>query len=366
MSAACCGPRRCASAFRDHAAGSIDDDALPRGPGRGDPRRGRAAGGAGFRAVTDGEFRRASYWAHFVEAVDGLGVGRRGSPSATITATRRPSPRPTRRGEGPGWTAGLGRRVRFPERRSRKRRRRSRCPPRRRCISGRRPTARDLRRYTDDDAFFADLRRRLPGRRSPTSPRAAAAMSSSTRCRWLMLCDPAVRARTCGQAGSDPDRLVGLYIALSTGARRPARGHDRRPAHLPRQFPGPVSVRGRLRSGRRAAVRGVAVDALPARIRHAARGRLRAARHRARRTKGVVLGLVSTKTPAARSRSKRSRRRIDEAARYRHRSTGSPSARNAASPAPFPATRSPSTTSAQSLALDRAGGAELLGAEARR
>ncbi|HEY3239530.1 MAG TPA: 5-methyltetrahydropteroyltriglutamate--homocysteine S-methyltransferase, partial [Acidimicrobiia bacterium] len=28
----------------------------------------------GFRLVTDGEFRRASYWAHFVDAVDGLEV----------------------------------------------------------------------------------------------------------------------------------------------------------------------------------------------------------------------------------------------------------------------------------------------------
>ena len=28
----------------------------------------------GLQAVTDGEFRRASYWSHFVEAVDGLSV----------------------------------------------------------------------------------------------------------------------------------------------------------------------------------------------------------------------------------------------------------------------------------------------------
>jgi len=29
---------------------------------------------AGLHAITDGEFRRSSYWAHFVEAVDGLGL----------------------------------------------------------------------------------------------------------------------------------------------------------------------------------------------------------------------------------------------------------------------------------------------------
>ena len=29
---------------------------------------------AGLQSITDGEFRRASYWAHFVEKVDGFGV----------------------------------------------------------------------------------------------------------------------------------------------------------------------------------------------------------------------------------------------------------------------------------------------------
>jgi 5-methyltetrahydropteroyltriglutamate--homocysteine methyltransferase len=29
----------------------------------------------GFRAITDGEFRRISYWAHFVDAIDGLALG---------------------------------------------------------------------------------------------------------------------------------------------------------------------------------------------------------------------------------------------------------------------------------------------------
>ena len=29
---------------------------------------------AGLESITDGEFRRASYWSHFVEAVDGLDV----------------------------------------------------------------------------------------------------------------------------------------------------------------------------------------------------------------------------------------------------------------------------------------------------
>ena len=30
--------------------------------------------GLGLESITDGEFRRTSYWSHFVEAVDGLGI----------------------------------------------------------------------------------------------------------------------------------------------------------------------------------------------------------------------------------------------------------------------------------------------------
>jgi methionine synthase II (cobalamin-independent) len=68
-------PPELRKAFRERRDGTIDetefraiqDDAI----------RGAIAmqEGAGLQAVTDGEFRRASYWSHWVEAIDGLDVG---------------------------------------------------------------------------------------------------------------------------------------------------------------------------------------------------------------------------------------------------------------------------------------------------
>ena len=67
-------PAALRQAFRDHTAGNISaeefaaiqDDAI----------RDAVAlqENAGLQAITDGEFRRASYWSHFVEGIDGLEV----------------------------------------------------------------------------------------------------------------------------------------------------------------------------------------------------------------------------------------------------------------------------------------------------
>ena len=49
----------------------------------------------GLKVVTDGEFRRGSYWGRFVERVEGFVIKPRYSNFATITATRWRSRRPT-------------------------------------------------------------------------------------------------------------------------------------------------------------------------------------------------------------------------------------------------------------------------------
>ncbi len=50
----------------------------------------------GLEVVTDGEFRRGSYWGRFVERTQGLEVRARCSSSATTMATRLISPGPMR------------------------------------------------------------------------------------------------------------------------------------------------------------------------------------------------------------------------------------------------------------------------------
>lgn len=61
-------------AFRARAAGEIDADAFRAAQDDAIAEAVRMQERVGLHGVTDGEFRRASYWAHFVEAVEGLTV----------------------------------------------------------------------------------------------------------------------------------------------------------------------------------------------------------------------------------------------------------------------------------------------------
>ncbi len=67
-------PARLRDAFRLHRAGTLSDDEF--GAVQDTAIRDVVAmqEQAGLQSITDGEFRRSSYWAHFVEAVDGLAV----------------------------------------------------------------------------------------------------------------------------------------------------------------------------------------------------------------------------------------------------------------------------------------------------
>ncbi|MGE0554936.1 MAG: 5-methyltetrahydropteroyltriglutamate--homocysteine S-methyltransferase [Gemmatimonadales bacterium] len=61
-------------AFRDHEAGTIDADAFAATQNQAIVEAIRLQEEVGLEAVTDGEFRRISYWARFVERVEGLTV----------------------------------------------------------------------------------------------------------------------------------------------------------------------------------------------------------------------------------------------------------------------------------------------------
>jgi 5-methyltetrahydropteroyltriglutamate--homocysteine methyltransferase len=63
------------AAFREHAAGAISNDAFTAIQDNAIKEVVALQEGLGLRVVTDGEFRRASYWAHFAEALDGVDVG---------------------------------------------------------------------------------------------------------------------------------------------------------------------------------------------------------------------------------------------------------------------------------------------------
>lgn len=65
-------PRELKAAFRAHQQGELDDAGLRDAQDRAIRDVVALQEDVGLHSVTDGEFRRASYWAHFLAAVDGL------------------------------------------------------------------------------------------------------------------------------------------------------------------------------------------------------------------------------------------------------------------------------------------------------
>lgn len=67
-------PARLREAFRQRRAGTIGDEEFTRAQDDAIREAVALQEAVGLRLVTDGEFRRASYWSHVVDAVDGLEV----------------------------------------------------------------------------------------------------------------------------------------------------------------------------------------------------------------------------------------------------------------------------------------------------
>ena len=103
----------------------------------------------------------------------------------------------------------------------------------------------DPKVYADAETFFADLAKIY---------RQEIADLAKAGCRYIqldevaiaMLCDPAIRDQVAG-AGPEP-RPPGrsLHQGHQRLRRRRAGRHGDRRAHVPRQFPRPLPVRGRL------------------------------------------------------------------------------------------------------------------------
>lgn len=67
-------PRALKDAFKQHAAGAIDDRQFEASKDTAVQDVVALQEKLGLKMVTDGEFRRKSYWGHWVDAIDGLGV----------------------------------------------------------------------------------------------------------------------------------------------------------------------------------------------------------------------------------------------------------------------------------------------------
>ena len=71
-SAACCGRPNCGRRSSDHQAKRIDDEHFAQIQDRCIRDVVALQEEAGFQVVTDGEFRRGSYWGRFVERIEGF------------------------------------------------------------------------------------------------------------------------------------------------------------------------------------------------------------------------------------------------------------------------------------------------------
>ena len=311
-SAACCGPRalRDATRRRPPAAWAqrefdavLDDRSAPSI---------RMQEDAGLGVVTDGEFRRRSWFAGFVDAVDGL----EHSDTRVPVRGRR---RGAALGAGAAYAGADPARARDRHARARVRSRVARRPAKITLPAPsvihfyRGPEAIDRAADPDEEAWLAGPDRRLPRR----DRRARAA-----RLRHLQL-DEVPIALLCDRAHPGADRRVGRGLARPArslpgghdrGAARPAGRPDGRDAPLPRQLPRPLDRPPAATSRSRRSLRPARRRRLPARVRQRARRHFRPLRFV--RGKGVVLGLVSTKT-AALEDPDALRRRIDEAAGVR-------------------------------------------------
>ena len=266
----------------------------------------------GLQVVTDGEFRRASYWGRFVERIDGFKIrpaaykfrddhGHEASFTAPYAAAklRRTQPLAVDEFEFVRGLAKATPKITMP------------APSTMHFYGGR--AYADKGTYPDDESFFADLARIF---------REEIAALAAAGCRYVqldevavaLLCDPAICDKVKAEGG-DPDRLVDLYVDAINQAVRD------RPADM---VVGVHMCRGNFR-GRylgEGGYEGVAAKFFgKTKVNHflleydtPRAGDFKPLRFISK-SKAVVLGLVSTKTPVLESVDTL-RRRTDEATRF--------------------------------------------------
>ena len=198
--------------------------------------------------------------------------------------------------------------------------------------------------YQDAQAFFADLGRVYQDE---------IAALSAAGCRYVqfdevalaILCDPAAREKVKA-AGADPDRLVDLYIDAINQAVKGKPAGMSVGVHVCRgNYKGMYLSEGGYDSVAEKFFGRTNVDHFLLEFDTPRAGGFAPLRH-VQKSKGVVLGMVSSKTAQLESIDEL-KRRADDAAKYSilH---ASPSARSAASQAPWAGILSPRPMSAQS------------------
>lgn len=183
---------------------------------------------AGLESITDGEFRRASYWSHFVDAIEGMtirealfvfrdeqGMLQFTAPD-TIAKLRRKRPISVDEFSFLKSITGHTPKLTMPS------------PATMHFWLGRAGVDRSA--YPDEDMFFNDLAR-IYREEVDDLVAAGARYVQIDDVPLAMLCDPKVRESVRGR-GEDPDGLIEKYIELTNAALRSVPGELTIAMHL--------------------------------------------------------------------------------------------------------------------------------------
>jgi 5-methyltetrahydropteroyltriglutamate--homocysteine methyltransferase len=305
-------PIRLRQAFKQHAAKEIDDAAFTRILDESIRDAVRLQEDVGLQVVTDGEFRRSSYWGRFVERLSGFTImkaaykfrddhGHEVDFTAPYAAGKLRRPQPLALDEFVflrGATKAMPK-ITLP------------APSTMHFYGGRKfadPTV-----YADAESFFADLGRVF---------REEIADLAKAGCRYVqldevaiaLLCDPAIRDKVKAD-GSDPDRLVDLYIEAINQAVAGRPADMIVGVHMCRgNFKGRYLAEGGYESVAERFFANSNVNHFLLEYDTPRAGDFKPLRF-VPKNKGVVLGLVSSKTPTLESLDDL-KRRTDEAAKF--------------------------------------------------
>jgi 5-methyltetrahydropteroyltriglutamate--homocysteine methyltransferase len=305
-------PARLRQAFKQHAAGEIGDATFESILDDSIRDAVRLQEDTGLEVVTDGEFRRSSYWGRFVERLEGFTIMEaaykfRDDHGHEVDFTAPYAKEKLRRQQPLALdefvflkdTAAAMPKITLP------------APSTMHFYGGRKFANPAV--YADPESFFADLARMFQEEIAELG-RAGCRYVQLDEVAIALLCDPAIRDKVKAD-GSDPDRLVDLYIdAINQAvAKRPADMIVG--VHMCRgNFKGRYLAEGGYESVAERFFANTKVNHFLLEYDTKRAGDFKPLRF-VPKTKGVVLGLVSSKTPALESMDEL-KRRTDEATKF--------------------------------------------------
>ena len=210
-------PARLRRAFRDLGSGRITQEVFRAIQDESIREVVRMQERVGLEAVTDGEFRRASYWSHFVEGIEGLGLGEARFDFHDHSGQGIPFIAPKVTGKLNRSRSLAGDELDFLQKETTRTVKITMPSPPTMHFWADRASVKAAG-YSGDDPFFADLaevyRQEI---RDLTA--AGATYIQLDEVPLAMLCDETVRERVLAH-GDDPDAVVGRYLELINSSLR--------------------------------------------------------------------------------------------------------------------------------------------------